>query len=159
MNINLNEYVACNADGTVDQDAMLLKLAPVVAKFADERDGVTAALERTLDEIYDAEEPGQCIQTMLLATKVLTHRKLKLDSMNSMKKEIQAFLKVNTRFEAVVGRGNGVKRLRLKDAENAREHGLAADAEPAAEPAAEPEAIGTATTEAPPALSDEVAAE
>jgi len=125
MQINLDEYVACNDDGTVDQDAMLLALVPVIAKFASGRDGSNAALEKVIDQVFNKETDGKIIPTMVLVTKVLTLQGASLDGMGAMKKEVQTFVKSCPRFEAGPGRGGGVKRLSLKDAENAREHGLA----------------------------------
>lgn len=126
MNISLNDYVVLNAQGAVDQDGMLGKLSAVVAKFAAERDGTNTKLEQELDKIFD-ESDKKSIKTELLALKLVTLRGGDFEKdLQAAKKELKAFVESHPRFGTGAGRSGGVSRLSLRDAENAREHGIEA---------------------------------
>lgn len=149
MQINLNDFTVLNADGSVDQDGMLVKLSEVVKEFATSRDGTNSALEKQLDAIFDASDKP-AIQTVNLALKVVMARGGDIDKdLAAVKKELKLFVEAHPRFDTGAGRTGGIRRLSLKNAENAREHGLEHEA-PAAEAAPEaPEATESETTDEP----------
>lgn len=125
MQINLDEQAVFNTDGTVDQPGTRKKLDALVAQFAASRDGSNTKLEKELDKIFDSSAtPG--IQTTTLAVKLVMARGGDLDKdLPSVKKELKTFIESHPRFGTGVGRAGGIRRLSLKDAENAREHGIA----------------------------------
>lgn len=111
MQINLDDYLVLNSDGTVDTKGMLNSLAGVVDQYAQGRDGSNSALEKVLDEIFDGSDKDS-IQTTTLAFKVIMLRGGDVDKdLSATKKELKAFVDAHPRFSTVPGRTGGIKRL------------------------------------------------
>ena len=142
MIINLVDFVVRHAaTGAIDQDATLLRLGGAVAEWDQAETLKNGSIAVTIDEIFDAQKVPQPIATPLLAAMVLTRKGLEQGEFGRIKDEVASFVRTSPRFDSSAGRKGGVRRLAR--AENAREHGITAEASEPNLEAMGPEAAGT----------------